>query len=83
MSHQTYRIKRDPLGGKPAPVDASRGVQSLRAAEHFPITGSPMAISPDSINAQVATKPAAAPTHRQMGLLDAALTRAIVWICEG
>ncbi|MCW3478851.1 hypothetical protein OL229_04615 [Neisseriaceae bacterium JH1-16] len=71
MSRQTYRIEHDLLGDKPVPADACHGVQSLLAAENFPITGSPMAISSDSLNAQAAIKQAAA------------LMRAIAWTCEG
>ena len=34
-----YRIERDSIGEKQVPVDAYYGVQALRAAENFPITG--------------------------------------------
>jgi aspartate ammonia-lyase len=33
------RIERDPLGEKPVPSDALYGIQTLRAAENFPISG--------------------------------------------
>ena len=33
------RIERDPLGEKPVPADALYGIQTLRAAENFPISG--------------------------------------------
>src|SRR5262245_25526855 len=33
------RIERDPLGEKAVPADALYGIQTLRAAENFPISG--------------------------------------------
>ena len=35
----TTRLERDPLGEKPVPADALYGIQTLRAAENFPISG--------------------------------------------
>ena len=34
-----FRIERDPLGEKPVPAGALYGIQTLRAAENFPISG--------------------------------------------
>ena len=33
------RIEKDPLGEKAVPAEALYGIQTLRAAENFPISG--------------------------------------------
>jgi aspartate ammonia-lyase len=70
------RIERDPLGEKPVPASALYGIQTLRAAENFPISGlRPLAAFVDAV---VWIKRSAAFTHKETGRLDARLADAIV-----
>ena len=46
-----YRTEHDLLGDKPVPADVYYGVHTLRAVENFPITGTPISIYPDLIDA--------------------------------
>ena len=43
-----YRSEHDSVGERSVPKDVYYGVQSLRAAENFPITG--LAVHPEQIN---------------------------------
>lgn len=70
------RIERDPLGELSVPADALYGVQTLRAAQNFPISGL-RPLEPFVI-AQVWIKKAAALTHRETGRLDAQRANAII-----
>src|SRR5688500_6841421 len=70
------RIKRDPLGEKAVPADALYGIQTLRAAENFPISG--LRPLPVFVDAVVWIKRAAALTHKETGRLDPLLADAIV-----
>jgi aspartate ammonia-lyase len=72
----TSRIERDPLGEKPVPASALYGIQTLRAAENFPISG--LRPLPGFVDAVVWIKRSAALTHRETGRLPAALADAIV-----
>src|SRR5215211_4574048 len=72
----TTRLERDPLGEKPVPADALYGIQTLRAAENFPISG--LRPLPPFVDATVWIKKAAALTHRETGRLEAPLADAIV-----
>jgi fumarate hydratase class II len=72
----TTRIEKDPLGEKPVPADALYGIQTLRAAENFPISG--LRPLPAFVDAVVWIKKAAALTHKETGRLDAKLADAIV-----
>jgi aspartate ammonia-lyase len=69
------RIERDPLGEKAVPADALYGIQTLRAAENFPISG--LRPLPVFVDAVVWIKRAAALTHKETGRLDPRRTR--VW----
>src|SRR5262245_64759015 len=70
------RIEKDPLGEKAVPADALYGIQTLRAAENFPISGlRPMAAF---VDAMVWIKRSAALTHKETGRLEAKLADAIV-----
>ena len=82
MSQTTERIEHDLLGDRSLPADAYYGVHTLRAVENFPITGTPISIYPDLVRALAAIKQAAALTNRELGLLDAERTDAIVRACE-
>jgi aspartate ammonia-lyase len=70
------RTERDPLGEKAVPSDALYGIQTLRAAENFPISG--LRPLPAFVDAVVWIKRSAALTHRETGRLDARLADAIV-----
>ena len=72
----TTRLERDPLGEKPVPADALYGIQTLRAAENFPISG--LRPLPAFVDAVVWIKRAAALTHKETGRLEAPLADAIV-----
>jgi aspartate ammonia-lyase len=70
------RIERDPLGEKAVPADALYGIQTLRAAENFPISG--LRPLPAFVDAVIWIKRSAALVHKQTGRLDARLADAIV-----
>ena len=70
------RIERDPLGEKAVPATALYGIQTLRAAENFPISG--LRPLPALVDAVVWIKRSAALVHKQTGRLDARLADAIV-----
>lgn len=72
----TTRTERDPLGEKAVPATALYGIQTLRAAENFPISG--LRPLPQFVDAVVWIKRAAALTHRETGRLDPRLADAIV-----
>ncbi|MGH7584234.1 MAG: lyase family protein, partial [Gemmatimonadales bacterium] len=70
------RTERDPLGEKEIPAEALYGIQTLRAAENFPISG--LRPLPAFVDAVVMIKRCAAEAHRHTGRLDARLADAIV-----
>jgi fumarate hydratase class II len=70
------RIEKDPLGEKAVPADALYGIQTLRAAENFPISG--LRPLPAFVDAMVWIKRSAALTHKETGRLEAKLADAIV-----
>lgn len=63
-THTTdYRREKDSIGVKDVPEDVYYGVQSLRAAENFPITG--LNMHPEIINSLAyIKKPRPSPTAR-------------------
>jgi aspartate ammonia-lyase len=70
------RIERDPLGEKAVPASALYGIQTLRAAENFPISG--LRPLPAFVDAVIWIKRSAALTHKETGRLEARLADAIV-----
>ena len=70
------RIERDPLGEHAVPADAYYGIQTVRAAENFPISG--LRAHPDLVTATVLIKRAAAHANVALGRLDPAIGDAIV-----
>ncbi len=70
------RIERDPLGEKAVPADALYGIQTLRAAENFPISG--LRPLPAAVDALIWIKRSAALVHKQTGRLEARLADAII-----
>ena len=76
MSEQEFRTEKDSIGTKNVPEDVYYGVQSLRAAENFHITG--LNMHPEIINSLAYIKKAAAITNCEAGLLDKKIAQAIV-----
>ena len=74
-----YRSEHDSVGERSVPKDVYYGVQSLRAAENFPITG--LAVHPEQINSIAEIKKASAITNLEIGLLDKRVADAIVRAC--
>jgi aspartate ammonia-lyase len=70
------RVERDPLGEKAVPAAALYGIQTLRAAENFPISG--LRPLPAFVDAVVWIKRSAARVHKRTGRLDGRLADAIV-----
>ena len=80
-THTTdYRREKDSIGVKDVPEDVYYGVQSLRAAENFPITG--LNMHPEIINSLAYIKKAAAITNCEIGILDKKRATAIVQACD-
>jgi aspartate ammonia-lyase len=70
------RKERDPLGEKEVPAAALYGIQTLRAAENFPIYG--LGPLPALVDAVVWIKRSAALVHKHTGRLEDRLADAIV-----
>ncbi len=75
-----YRIERDSVGEKQVPVEAYYGVQTLRAAENFTITG--LTIHPQMVTSVAEIKKASAIANFQAGCLDKERADAIVTACD-
>ena len=75
-----YRIEKDSIGTKDVPVDVYYGVQSLRAAENFHITG--LNMHPEIIKSVTYIKKASAITNCEVGLLEKDRAEAIVQACD-
>lgn len=82
MSTPAVRHEHDLLGARAVPGTAYYGVHTLRALENFPITGTPISIYPDLVNALACVKQAAALANNELKLLDDERTQAIVKACE-
>lgn len=75
-----FRLENDSIGEKQVPKDAYYGVQTLRAAENFKITG--YTIHPEFIKALAKIKKASAMTNIKVGLLDLNVGNAIIKACD-
>lgn len=71
------RREHDLLGDRDVPAEALYGVQTLRALENFPITGTPIREFPELVSALGAVKEAAARANAELGLLGPELADAI------
>ena len=80
MSRKGYRSEQDSIGTKDVPKNVYYGVQSLRAAENFHITG--LNMHPEIINSLAYIKKAAAITNCEVNLLDKKIADAIVRTCD-
>jgi aspartate ammonia-lyase len=77
---ETFRLEHDSIGTKEVPEHAYYGVQTLRAAENFSITG--LTMHQEIVNSIAAIKKAAALTNYEVGRLDKKRTDAIVKACD-
>lgn len=77
---EDYRVEKDSIGTKDVPERAYYGVQSLRAAENFHITG--LNMHPEFISSLAYIKKAAAITNCEIGLIDKAKAQAVVMACD-
>ncbi len=75
-----YRMEHDSIGDKKVPAEAYYGVQTLRAAENFRITG--LSLHPELIASLAQIKKAAAITNREIGALEGPVCDAIVAACD-
>jgi aspartate ammonia-lyase len=80
--NRPVRVEHDLLGDRAVPADAYYGVHTLRALENFPISGTPISIYPDLIEALACVKQAAAIANHELGLLDEKRALAIRLACE-
>jgi len=76
VSSPEYRIEHDTMGEVRVPVAALYGAQTQRAIENFPISGS--GLEPAQIIALARIKRAAAIVNAELGILDEAVSTAIV-----
>lgn len=65
------RTEKDLLGEREIPTEALYGIQTLRAMENFPISGTTLREFPSLITALATVKAAAAAANAELGLLDA------------
>lgn len=80
MNKGNTRIEKDSLGTKEIPSDAYYGIQTLRAAENFPITG--YQLNEEIIVAIAMVKKAAAAANYEIGNLSETFKEAIVQAAE-
>lgn len=80
MTSKHIRIESDSVGEKDVPLGAYYGLQSLRAAENFNITGHKM--NREQIIALAEIKKAAAMANNKAGLLTKKITDAIIKASE-
>ena len=77
---QKFREESDSIGSRKIPIDAYYGVQSLRGAENFNITGH--RLHPEFIRAMAELKKAAAMTNKKVGAVKPEIADAIVAACD-
>ena len=75
-----FRTEKDSIGTKAVPEEVYYGVQTLRAAENFHITG--LNMHPEIINSLAYIKKAAAVTNCEVGILDRKIADAISRACD-
>ena len=80
MNAVKTRREKDSIGAKDIPGDVYYGIQTMRAAENFSITG--LTMHPEIISGIVQIKKAAAMTNYEVGRLDQRRTDAIVRACD-
>ena len=75
-----YRIESDSIGSRQVPVDAYYGVQSLRGAENFQITG--LRLRREFIESMAQIKKACAICNYEVGELSEQIKNAICQSCD-
>ncbi|MCB5712097.1 aspartate ammonia-lyase [Lactonifactor longoviformis] len=80
LDGRDYRMEKDSIGEMDVPGEVYYGVQSMRAAENFRITG--LSMHPEIIVSLAYIKKAAAITNCEVGTLDRKLGEAIVQACD-
>lgn len=80
MANINLRTEHDFLGSREVPADAYFGIQTLRAAENFAITG--YQIHDELITALAVVKKAAAMANMDAGLLNPEIGRAVAQAAE-
>ena len=75
-----YREEYDSIGARMIPADAYYGVQSLRGAENFRITG--RMLHPEFIRAIAEIKKATAMANKEAGVLKPEIADAIIVACD-
>ena len=77
---EQFRKEYDSVGMKEIPVDAYYGVQALRAAENFRITGTK--VHPEMVKAIAEIKKATAIANKNAGVIKEDIANAITQACE-
>ena len=80
MKKTDYRVEKDSIGVKDIPEEVYYGVQTLRAAENFHITG--LNMHPEIINSLAYIKKASAIINCEVGILEKKKAQAIVQACD-
>ncbi len=78
----TTRLEHDSLGTREIPANAYYGVQTLRAIENFPISGTPLYKYGHFCSALAYVKKAAAQANCELGVLDKDKADAIITACD-
>lgn len=78
----TTRSEHDLLGEREVPEDALYGIQTLRGAENFAITGIPIAHFPHLIRSLAMVKQAAVRANLKLQLIEANIAEAIDSACQ-
>ncbi len=79
---QPTRLERDLLGQRTVPAGAYYGIQTLRAAENFDLSGVTLAHFPKLIIGLAMVKKAAAAANAELGLLEERRFQAISAACD-
>lgn len=83
MSMETktgYRVEKDSIGTKEIPSDVYYGVQTLRAAENFPITG--LKLNSEMVTSLAYIKKACAISNCEAGVMTKEVADAICQACD-
>ena len=80
-SAASFRVEKDLLGTLEVPADAYYGIQTLRAANNFHLSGVPLSHYPKLVVGLAMVKQAAADANRELGHLSDAKHAAITAAC--
>ncbi|MCB9496890.1 MAG: aspartate ammonia-lyase [Fibrobacteria bacterium] len=81
LLRRPVRIEHDLLGERAVPSDAYWGIHTLRALENFPISGVPISLYPELVDALACVKQAAAEANRELGVISHEKADAITQAC--